>query len=187
MGQDYIDRPMTTRQRNRVARVPAPVADAGFVDRPVAPAGPLSVADIMRQAPALGAGGLPIGDLMGGVRSALARTVYGGGDVIRRATGQPRILDTPEVVARTTAPDSPAGRFGSVMGDVAQVAIPATRAAGVMRGAGLLKRAATDAAIAGTVAGLIGQFRNADRIAKAIREQSGGATGSFGARPWGGY
>jgi hypothetical protein len=129
------------------------VADAGFVDRPVAPAGPLSAADIMRQAPALGAGGLPIGDLMGGVRSALARTVYGGGDVVRRATGQSRILDTPEVVARTTAPDSPAGRFGSVMGDVAQVAIPATRAAGVMRGAGLLKRAATDAAIAGTVAG----------------------------------
>ncbi len=41
--------------------------------------------------------------------------------------------------------------------------------------------------IAGTVAGQIGQYGNADRIAKALREQNGATagTGSFGAGGWG--
>lgn len=51
-------------------------------------------------------------DLAGGVRAGVANTLYGGGDLIRRATGMPRIVDQPTVKAAMTPPASVAGKIG---------------------------------------------------------------------------
>src|SRR3990167_9771675 len=52
------------------------------------------------------------GDVLGGLRSSAARTVYGGGDVLRRVVGADRIIDQPDVKAAMTAPPSAAGTAG---------------------------------------------------------------------------
>ena len=101
-------------------------------------------------------------DLAGGVRSSAARTVYGGGDLIRRGwnTAVPerfeteRIIEKPEVQAAMRAPESAAGTVGSVIGDAAQFAVPLTRVSKAMQGAGLVKRAVVDAATSAGVAGV---------------------------------
>ena len=64
------------------------------------------------------------GDVLGGLRSSAARTVYGGGDVLRRVVGADRIIDQPDVQAAMTAPQSAAGTTGSVIGDVGQFFLP---------------------------------------------------------------
>ena len=73
---------------------------------------------------ALGAIGEFAGDVAGGLRSSAARTVYGGGDLIRRGLGMERIVNEPDVKAAMTAPESGAGRAASVVGDVGQFFLP---------------------------------------------------------------
>lgn len=51
-------------------------------------------------------------DVVGGVRAGVANTVFGGGDLIRRTLGMDRVIDTPEVKALTTPPNSTAGKIG---------------------------------------------------------------------------
>ena len=64
------------------------------------------------------------GDVLGGLRSSAARTVYGGGDLIRRATGMERVVNRPDVQAEMTAPESRAGSAASFVGDVGQFFLP---------------------------------------------------------------
>lgn len=51
-------------------------------------------------------------DLAKGVVAGAATTVFGGGDLIRRAVGMERVIDTPEVKALTTPPSSTPGKVG---------------------------------------------------------------------------
>lgn len=51
-------------------------------------------------------------DLAKGVGAGLATTVYGGGDLIRRAVGMERIIDQPDVKAAMTPPESLPGKLG---------------------------------------------------------------------------
>lgn len=63
-------------------------------------------------------------DAVGGVRAGLASTVYGGGDLIRRGLGMERVIDTPEVQAAMTPPDSTAGRVGKAAEQIGEFFLP---------------------------------------------------------------
>lgn len=63
-------------------------------------------------------------DALGGVRAGIANTVYGGGDIIRRATGMERIIDTPEVKAAMTPPASTAGKVGMAAEQIGEFFLP---------------------------------------------------------------
>lgn len=123
----------------------------GYVDRPMTS---------KQQATVLQKAGQAARDLAGGVRSSVATTVYGGGDLIRRGYNAlvpesmetERIINRPDVQARMTAPDSGAGTIGRIAGDVAQFAVPLSRVTTAMRGAPILQRAAADALASGSVA-----------------------------------
>lgn len=99
-------------------------------------------------------------DLVGGVRSSAATTVFQGGDLIRRGYNalaperfeMERVIDTPEVQAAMAAPESAMGTVGRLAGDAAQFAVPLTRVTRAMKGAPLVQRAAADALASGSVA-----------------------------------
>lgn len=138
MPQDYIDRPMTTRQRQRLAAAPeAP-------PRPFQERTREGFQRVVRG----------VHEAVDGVRASVAQTVYGGGDLLRRAVGQERIIHQPDVQAAMTAPDTQTGRGAKLLTDAVQYAIPATRATRMMRGAPLVQRALVDAGTAATVAGV---------------------------------
>jgi hypothetical protein len=82
-------------------------------------------------------------DAIGGLRSSAARTIYGGGDVIRRAVGMDRIIEQPESQVAMAAPESTAGAVGSVVGDVGQFFLPT----GVVGKGKLLAEAAKSAGL----------------------------------------
>lgn len=63
-------------------------------------------------------------DVVGGLGSSVARTVFGGGDLIRQGLGMERMVDRPAVKAAMTPPNSTAGRAASAVGDVAQFFAP---------------------------------------------------------------
>lgn len=144
LSDDQI-RALVARYDQRQASTPPPSgATAGMTDQSTVqgdPAGPRTWGDTVR-------------DVAGGVRSSVARTVYGGGDLIRRATGMERIYDRPDVQAAMRAPDSTAGAVGSFAGEAAQFAVPLARVTRVMRGAPLLARAGADAVASAGVAGV---------------------------------
>lgn len=72
-------------------------------------------------------------DMNDGLRSSLARTMYGGGDVVRRAWNAvapdavdvDRVIDRPDVQATMTPPATAVGRAASATGDIAQFFTPA--------------------------------------------------------------
>lgn len=64
------------------------------------------------------------GDVLGGLRASAARTVYGGGDIIRRAVGMDRIIDDPQSQAAMTPPQTTVGKAASVAGDIGQFFLP---------------------------------------------------------------
>lgn len=68
--------------------------------------------------------GTGIADLGKGALSGAASTVFHGGDLLRRATGQPRIIDKPEVQQAMTAPDSTMGKVGKFGEQAAEFMIP---------------------------------------------------------------
>lgn len=123
-------------------------------------------------------------DVLGGLRSSAARTVYGGGDLIRRAVGMDRIINDPESQAAMTAPASAAGTAGSLVGDVGQFFLP-TGVVGKMRlpaemlkSAGLTmaqtgspSQAVTSAAIAGAAPAVIGGVSSALTSASGMAQR----------------
>ena len=78
--------------------------------------------------------------LLGGV-SGLAKTVYRGGDLIRRATGMDRVIDTPEAQAAMTPPPTLAGRLGAGAEQMAEFFVPVAGPATAMLGAPRLAKA----------------------------------------------
>ncbi len=93
-------------------------------------------------------------DAAEGVASGLASTVFHTGDVIRRMTGQERIIDKPETQQRMTAPDSIAGKIGKGAEQVAEFVAPMGAAADLTKGAGLLMRAGTEGLVSGGVSAM---------------------------------
>ncbi len=103
-------------------------------------------------------------DLLGGIGSGLASTVFQGGDIIRRGLGMERVIERPEVQQLITPPPGLAGGVGYGAEQIAEFLIPGSIAA---KGAkaiqastkvpGLVKaiaRPAMEAASAGAVAGV---------------------------------
>lgn len=81
-----------------------------------------------------GQGALDTGrDVAAGIGSSVWKTVFGGGDIIRRAAGMERVIDRPEVQAAMTAPSSLSGLIGNAIGTGAQV-VAATPAAVTLPG-----------------------------------------------------
>jgi hypothetical protein len=72
-------------------------------------------------------------DLALGAKAGLARPVFGGGDIIRRAIGMERVINRPEVQAGMKAPENLAGTIGKGAETIAEFALPG----------GLAKKAAT--------------------------------------------
>lgn len=89
---------------------------------------------------------LAVKDLLAGVGSGVLSTIFHGGDLVRRMTGQERIIDTPEVQAAITAPQTPMGQAGKFIEQSAEYLIPG---AGAARGAALLRNAPRAAQILG--------------------------------------
>jgi hypothetical protein len=92
-------------------------------------------------------------DLVEGAASGLANTVYQGGDLIRRMTGQERIINKPEVKQAITAPDSLAGKAGKFAEQGAEFAVPMgiVAKAGKAAKLGWAAKAALEGATSGAV------------------------------------
>lgn len=93
-------------------------------------------------------------DVAGGVRAGLARTIYGGGDLIRRGLGMERVVDRPAVQAAMTPPESAMGQAGYLVEQAAEFAVPLTRMSRAMQSAGLLRRSVAEGAASAGVAGV---------------------------------
>lgn len=92
-------------------------------------------------------------DALKGVGAGIFSTVVHGGDVIRRATGQERIIDRPEVQQLITPPGSLAGRAGFGGEQTAEYFLPIApeiKGTGLARGA---LRAGTEAVKSGLIGG----------------------------------
>jgi hypothetical protein len=96
----------------------------------------------------------PMVDAAEGFASGAASTTFRGGDWIRRRLGMDRVLDTPEVQAGITPPDSLAGKLGFLAEQGAEFASPGMRAARAVAKAPRLVRMGVDAAVATGVAGV---------------------------------
>lgn len=68
--------------------------------------------------------GTGIADFGKGALSGAASTVFHGGDLLRRATGQPRVINNPDVQQLITPPDSMAGKAGQLAEQGAEFLIP---------------------------------------------------------------
>lgn len=64
-----------------------------------------------------------VGGALGGARAGLARTIYGGGDLLRRAVGAERIIDQPDVQAAMTPPAGTPGQAGMLAEQTAEFAL----------------------------------------------------------------
>lgn len=99
-----------------------------------------------------------VGDLAGGLRSSAARTVYGGGDLIRRGYNAlvpeslevERVINRPQVQAAMKAPESTAGTIGSAGGDIAQMFLPTGAPARFKKAAEVVKAGALTLAQTGS-------------------------------------
>ena len=116
-------------------------------------------------------------DLAEGITAGLAGTVFHGGDLLRRMTGQERIINKPEVQQSMTAPPSPAGQAGKFAEQVAETVIPGTAVTKGLRGAGMLTRIGTEAVLGGTQAAM---QSGGDPLATGIGLVTGGAGGAMG-------
>lgn len=95
-------------------------------------------------------------DLAEGATAGLASTIYQGGDLIRRATGQERIINNPEVQRRMSAPESLAGKAGKFGEQAAEFILPIGLASKIAKAAqlGLAGKVALEAATSGAVTGM---------------------------------
>lgn len=115
-----------------------------------------------------------VSDFLGGARAQFARTVFGGGDLIRRgaqAIGLPvkRVINTPEVQQAMTPPDSTAGQVGQFATEAAEYALPSSILTKTAKGIGLARTLMT-----------AGVSANRARIAAAAAEGSLQAAGAAG-------
>jgi hypothetical protein len=112
-----------------VAGLPSPLppaATAGMMAQSTEAGDPAAGPTSPREEPFASRAWDTLQDVGGGLRSSAARTVYGGGDLLRRGLGMERIIETPEVQAAMTPPESTAGRLASAGGDIAQFLSPAS-------------------------------------------------------------
>lgn len=63
-------------------------------------------------------------DTAKGVRAGAANTVFGGGDLLRRAVGAKRIVNEPDVQAMMTPPNSTAGKVGFAGEQIGEFFLP---------------------------------------------------------------
>lgn len=92
-----------------------------------------------------------VGDAGSGIKAGALKTVYGGGDLIRRGLGMNRVIDSPEAQAVMTPPDTTAGKLGFLAEQVGEFALPATKLAKGMKGASVVKQAAAQGGLGGAV------------------------------------
>jgi hypothetical protein len=131
-------------------------------------------------------------DVLQGLGAGVLSTIFHGGDLLRRATGQPRIIDTPDVRSAITPPESLAGKLGYGGEKMAEFFIPAgavgragqavEAATAGMRGAGALNLAAR-AALEGTAAGGVAGVQTGGNV-EAMKDAAlmgAGTTAALGA------
>jgi hypothetical protein len=116
-------------------------------------------------------------DLAEGMAAGAASTVYHGGDLVRRLTGEERIIDRPEVQRAMTAPPSPMGTVGKVGEQIAEAVIPGTALTKGLKGAPLLTRIGAEAALGGGQAAL---QTGGDPFATGLGVVTGGAGAGLG-------
>ena len=109
-------------------------------------------------------------DLGEGATAGLASTIFHGGDLVRRMTGQDRIINDPAVQEHMRAPASFAGGAGRFLEQAAEFAGPGALAREATAGAGLLARTLAQA---GVGAGVSAAQTGGDPVAAA----AGGAIG----------
>lgn len=129
--------------------------------------------------------GAGVTDLAKGALSSAASTVYHGGDLIRRAFGMERIIDRPDVKAAMTAPDSAAGKAGSIIEQGAEFMLPGglvSRGAKLLQGSGKIAQVAGRAGLEGlAAAGVAGVQTGGDTDAmRSAALTAGGATAAIG-------
>jgi hypothetical protein len=92
-------------------------------------------------------------DMAEGAVSGAASTVFGAGDIVRRLTGQERILNKPAVQQSMHTPDTIAGKVGKFVEQGAEFAIPMTKVAKLGKTAelGLAAKTALEAGTSGVV------------------------------------
>jgi len=95
-----------------------------------------------------------ITDFGEGAVSGAASTVFHGGDLLRRAMGAPRIINTPDVQNSMTAPDSFAGKAGKFVEQGAEFAVPGGIVSDAAKGASLIPRMLAQAGTAAAVSGV---------------------------------
>lgn len=130
-------------------------------------------------------------DALQGLGAGVLSTIFHGGDLIRRATGQQRIIDTPDVRSSITPPASLAGQLGYGGEKVAEFFVPGGavgKAAKLVEGAttglrgaqalNIGARAALEGAAAGGVAGV--QTGGDPQAMKDAALQTGAITAGLG-------
>jgi len=93
-------------------------------------------------------------DLAEGVVGGAAKTVVGGGDMIRRALGMERVVDKPEVMQLTGIPETWGGQMGRGAESLAEFAVPGMKTTKAMSGASMLPRMLAQGGTAGLVSAL---------------------------------
>lgn len=93
-------------------------------------------------------------DVLEGAASGLMNTAYQGGDLIRRALGMERVIDTPEAQRAMTAPASPSGQAGRFAEQAAEFAVPLGAVSKTAAGLSVLPRLAMEGAAGAATAGV---------------------------------
>lgn len=106
-----------------------------------------------------GEAGTQIADVGRGAVAGLMKTGFHGGDVIRRALGMERVIETPEAQAAMTAPASAGGRLGMMAEQAAEFIAPGV---GVARATKAVPWFGRTMAQAGTAAGVAGAQTGGD-------------------------
>jgi len=93
-------------------------------------------------------------DVARGAGAGLASTVFHGGDLIRRGLGMSRVIDTPEVQAGITPPQTAAGKTGFYGEQAAEFLAPMGAIGKATKAERMITRMAAEAAGSGGVAAL---------------------------------
>jgi hypothetical protein len=118
-----------------------------------------------------------VGDVLTGFGSDIAKTVFEGGDLLRRAVGMDRVIDSPEVQASITPPPTIAGKTGALASTILQFASPSGLVGKGVKAAETLSAGTKLARVAPYVARVAGEAGAAGAV-EGLR--SGGDTGEIG-------
>lgn len=124
-------------------------------------------------------------DLAEGLAAGVNSTIYHGGDLIRRATGTPRIINDPEVQQAMTPPASLSGKIGKTAEQLGEYLLPAGgwEEGAARLGASVLPRAgrlAAKFATQGAETGLISAAQSGNPKSLATGGAVGALTGAAG-------